>query len=213
MKDLRAVIRIKNNYLISFRESLGLTQEEIAKKFKVSFTKWNAYENLREYPISRKTTGEILGWNSFAVKISKAMNKEPRDIFPEAFQFIEKNITSFEIDSDIYLSLQANENKNIFLLDSPDKILEEDDLKNTVREVLETLNPREREVLERRYGFNGEAESLDAVGLAIPKFHKNGKLIKNSFITRERIRQIEAKALRKLRHPARANKLKEVMEK
>ena len=70
-------------------------------------------------------------------------------------------------------------------------------LKEQLEEVLGTLTPRERDVLKLRYGLeDGRARSLEEVGRAFN-------------VTRERIRQIEAKALRKLRHPARSKKLKD----
>lgn len=73
-------------------------------------------------------------------------------------------------------------------------------LKEQLEEVLETLTPREREVLRLRFGLDdGKARTLEEVG---QKFR----------VTRERIRQIEAKALRKLRHPSRSKKLKDYLE-
>jgi RNA polymerase primary sigma factor len=67
-------------------------------------------------------------------------------------------------------------------------------------EVLKTLTPREESVLKLRFGLvDGKQRTLEEVG-------------KQFKITRERIRQIEAKALRKLRHPARSRKLKDFME-
>jgi RNA polymerase primary sigma factor len=68
-------------------------------------------------------------------------------------------------------------------------------LKDRIRDVLDTLNPREREVLEQRFGLvDGYSRTLEEVG-------------KQFRVTRERIRQIEAKALRKMRHPTRIRQL------
>jgi RNA polymerase primary sigma factor len=68
-------------------------------------------------------------------------------------------------------------------------------LRDKLKDVLDTLNPREREVLEQRFGLvDGAGRTLEEVG-------------KQFQVTRERIRQIEAKALRKLRHPTRIRKL------
>ncbi len=69
-------------------------------------------------------------------------------------------------------------------------------LKEQVREVLSTLTPREQKVLALRFGLeDGRSRTLEEVG-------------REFNVTRERIRQIEAKALRKLRHPSRSKKLK-----
>jgi RNA polymerase primary sigma factor len=73
-------------------------------------------------------------------------------------------------------------------------------LKEQVGAVLESLNGRERRVLQLRFGLeDGRARTLEEVG-------------KEFNLTRERIRQIEAKALRKLRHPSRSRKLKDYLE-
>ncbi len=72
-------------------------------------------------------------------------------------------------------------------------------LKEQLEEVMETLTPREAKVLKLRFGLeDGKARTLEEVG-------------KEFMVTRERIRQIEAKALRKLRHPSRSKKLKDYM--
>ena len=72
-------------------------------------------------------------------------------------------------------------------------------LKGDILEVLETLSPRERRVLELRFGIrDGRARTLEEVG-------------REFGVTRERIRQIEAKALRKLRHPTRSKKLRDYL--
>ncbi|MDY4470064.1 MAG: RNA polymerase sigma factor RpoD [Eubacteriales bacterium] len=73
-------------------------------------------------------------------------------------------------------------------------------LKEQLMEVLDTLTPREEKVLRLRFGLDdGKARTLEEVG-------------REFNVTRERIRQIEAKALRKLRHPSRSKKLKDFLE-
>ena len=74
-------------------------------------------------------------------------------------------------------------------------------LKEQLDEVLDTLTEREQKVLRLRFGMNdGRARTLEEVG-------------KEFDVTRERIRQIEAKALRKLRHPSRSRKLRDYLDK
>ena len=73
-------------------------------------------------------------------------------------------------------------------------------LKEQINEVLHTLTPREEQVLKLRFGLeDGRTRTLEEVG-------------KEFDITRERIRQIEAKALRKLRHPSRSKRLKDYLD-
>ena len=82
---------------------------------------------------------------------------------------------------------------------SPEEYATNEILKEEIKNVLLTLQEREQEVLELRFGLvDGTSHTLEEVG---KKFN----------VTRERIRQIEAKALRKLRHPSRAKKLKDFL--
>ena len=73
-------------------------------------------------------------------------------------------------------------------------------LKEQLVSVLSTLTPREEKVLKLRFGLeDGRTRTLEEVG-------------KEFNVTRERIRQIEAKALRKLRHPSRAKRLRDYLD-
>ncbi len=84
---------------------------------------------------------------------------------------------------------------------SPADAVANSDLKERVREVLKSLAPREEKVLKMRFGIDVASEhTLEEVG-------------KDFSVTRERIRQIEVKALRKLRHPSRSKKLQSFFEK
>ncbi|MCR5458193.1 MAG: RNA polymerase sigma factor RpoD [Clostridiales bacterium] len=83
---------------------------------------------------------------------------------------------------------------------APDEVTAYSMLKEQLNEVLHTLTPREEVVLKLRFGLDdGRPRTLEEVGALFN-------------ITRERIRQIEAKALRKMRLPSRANKLKDFLE-
>jgi RNA polymerase primary sigma factor len=84
---------------------------------------------------------------------------------------------------------------------SPGEVVVSHNLGERTRKVLTSLTPREEKVLRMRFGIGEKADhTLEEVGR---DFH----------VTRERIRQIEAKALRKLRHPSRSKKLKSFVEK
>ena len=84
--------------------------------------------------------------------------------------------------------------------DAPAKTVAQELLREDLAEVLSGLSPRERDVLRLRFGMDdGRQRTLEEVGQLFG-------------VTRERIRQIEAKALRKLRHPNRSKRLKEYVE-
>ena len=75
-----------------------------------------------------------------------------------------------------------------------------DSLRDVTKDILDTLTPREAKVLRMRFGIEMSTDhTLEEVG-------------KQFDVTRERIRQIEAKALRKLRHPSRSERLKSFLE-
>jgi RNA polymerase primary sigma factor len=83
---------------------------------------------------------------------------------------------------------------------SPSEAVINLDLKEQTESVLKTLTPREEKVIKMRFGVgDGSEHTLEEVG-------------QNFAVTRERIRQIEAKALRKLRHPSRSRKLRAFLE-
>ncbi len=83
---------------------------------------------------------------------------------------------------------------------SPEEFTSQEMLKEQLNEVLDTLTDREENVFRLRFGLeDGQSKTLEQVG-------------KQFGVTRERIRQIEAKALRKLRHPSRSKQLKDFME-
>ncbi len=83
---------------------------------------------------------------------------------------------------------------------SPSEAVSSGDLRKRVREMLKTLSPREEKVIKMRFGIDVASEhTLEEVG-------------KDFSVTRERIRQIEVKALRKLRHPSRSKKLRAFFE-
>ena len=84
--------------------------------------------------------------------------------------------------------------------DNPEVLLEKACLKSDIMEVLSTLTPREQLVITERFGLDGMGRrTLEEVGAEMG-------------VTRERIRQIELKAMRKMRHPSRSRKLRDYLE-
>ena len=142
---------------------------------------------------------QILGRDPLAEEIAEKMG----DISAEKVREIQ--LMSFDTTS---LETQIGDEGDTTLGDfvedknaiSPEQYAYREQLKESLREVLSTLTEREENVIRMRFGLdNGQPMTLEEVG------QKFG-------VTRERIRQIEAKALRKLRHPSRSRKLRDYLD-
>ncbi|MDO9334749.1 MAG: RNA polymerase sigma factor RpoD [Dehalococcoidales bacterium] len=146
--------------------------------------------------VSRKLTQEY-GRDPTAIEIGQQLGLSPekvREVIKVAQLPISLELPMGE-EADSYLGDFIEDRNAIQPLDGASRQL----LKDQIREVLSTLTPREQRVLQLRFGLeDGRSRTLEEVGL---EFH----------VTRERIRQIEAKALRKMRHPSRSRKLKDYL--
>lgn len=127
-----------------------------------------------------------------AVKIAAALSAEIEDLFPERFltRVLERNRITFALTEGQIVELIGQVPR------SPEELLSIDEAGELVMEAVQQLPKRECEVLTMRLGLDGKAEqTMDEVA------------VKMGNVSRERIRQIEQSALRKLRHPARLPKL------
>jgi RNA polymerase primary sigma factor len=128
---------------------------------------------------------ERLGWTVQRVKSVKNVAREPISLETPIGEEEDSLLGDFIEDKDV----ENPSNQTAFKL-----------LQEQLRGVLSTLPPREQEVLRMRFGLDdGYSLTLEEVGLYFN-------------VTRERIRQIEAKALRRLRHPKRSRKLKDYLD-
>jgi RNA polymerase primary sigma factor len=146
----------------------------------------------REFVISAQADGERLD-PMMARKLRRATNRV------EQIMRIAQEPMSLETP----ISAEEDSYLGDFIKDEtmpePDDAASKQLLREQMRTILDSLNRRERQVLEMRFGLkDGQVRTLEEVGLAFG-------------VTRERIRQIEAKALRKLRHPLRSRKLRDYL--
>ena len=114
-----------------------------------------------------------------------------------------EHLDMFFENDDVFDNEEPGESKDIvnkqYLMKDEDiiKKINEADLHNKINDLLNTLKPRERDVIIARYGLDGSGEkTLEEVGFRFG-------------VTRERIRQIEVKAIRRLRHPSRSREIKD----
>jgi len=139
--------------------------------------------------LSREPTdeeiAEKLGWPTIKVKTVKNVAREPISLETPIGEEEDSLLGDFIEDKDV----ENPANQTAFKV-----------LKEQIESVLSTLPAREQEVLKMRFGLdNNYSLTLEEVGLFFS-------------VTRERIRQIEAKALRRLRHPKRSHKLKDYLD-
>ena len=184
MKELRLIVRVKNNILLKYREQHTLTQNQMAKLCGIATQQYQELENLKSYPLAHGK------WNRPAEMVSLALDIPCEVLFPEAFQQIKETKIEREVDAVTLLA----EVKKAEIAFEPIKRLEDKETKQSIEDAVSTLTPREQDILKMLYGFDPyvKASTLEEVG-------------NKYFINGERVRQIEAKILRKLRYPNRAS--------
>jgi DNA-binding XRE family transcriptional regulator len=172
-------VRVRNNRLVTSREQLGLSQTAAAEAIVVSKSLLNSLETCRELALGKN--GE---WREAAVRIAEYYGQSVEWLWPDEVRVLKKRAATMFVDAaDIGHALEAR----------PDLLLQEknegDAIAKTLNGVLWQLSPRERNVLEQRFG---EERTLEAIG-------------KDYEVGRERIRSIEANALLKLRRVVKYN--------
>lgn len=188
MKSVRMIVTVRNNLLMKRREQLGLSMNKLAKKIGMRATSYGRLEGLKKSPL--KKNGE---WTADAKCIARFHRVSEEELFPAALEEIEKTRVERELEASEMFLLHNGQKTQLEY--SPDIAFDQMNLSEVSKEVLATLTPREQTVLMLRFGLFGEEEHSLA---------KVGEIIR---VCNDRVRQIEAKALRKLRHPSRAKLL------
>jgi RNA polymerase sigma factor (sigma-70 family) len=194
---IRAELRLKNSALISAREDLGLSQKEAAGLIGISANRLSNYENMKLYP-TQEMQEMICGFYR-----SKGVFIIEEDVFPDELKAFrthsKKYIREVVIPKQRFLTVCDQ------LSEYPESNPEEEyglkQLRGTMERVLATLTPREEKVLRMRFGIGEEYD------------HTPEEVAAKLGVTPGRIWQIEAKALRRLRHPPISKKLKPYTEK
>ncbi len=173
-----------NYKLRKAREKSGLTQEQLAAFCDMPLQTLGRIEGLKQIP-----TPEM------AEKICEVLGLDIDETFPQWLELYKLKKSSYDTHHLITERLLPHM-KNIMLtgetIEDIEHKIDSESLKKKMRKAVRTLSDRERKVIELRFGLKD----------GVPKSYEN---VGSQFgITRERIRQIEAKALRKLRHPSRS---------
>lgn len=191
MKEYRIDLKIKNNLILKKIEEAGYkTLGEFCRLngMKNQSSRIGEFINLKRSPLTSE--GEFY---DIILKISDLLMCSPENLFSEEQMTMElkTNKRSIEVqEAEIKFMIKNNNN-----IKSLEEIIYNENLSNKIEESLNLLTPREEKVLKMRFGIDdGKEHTLEAIG-------------KIFGVQKERIRQIEAKALRKLRHPDRRLKL------
>ena len=189
---IRLEARLKNAALVRAREQIKLPAVEVAKEIGIPYNSYLFYESMKKYP-SKEAQEKIC---NFYRKRGVFLLEE--DVFPEEL----KQITSkkYKIEREIprhkLISLNDVSQRLLPYAKDIEKTVYEQQMDEELDNVLKTLTEREEKVIRLKFGFDdGYPRTLEEIGQIFN-------------VTPERIRQIESKALRKLRHPSRGGILK-----
>lgn len=236
MKEFEVEVKLRNNLLKERRKSLGMNQEEFAKAAGVNLTHYRELECLRKSPLKRLydknlkciapgCNNEVVRppsrhrrlclthykqqptkkqwniwlnsfketcpktWTVIALQLAAFYDVEPSELWPAAVLLVRKGKTIRKLAATEVGALLPS--LEPLTLPPASEDYDAVELHDCVARVLTTLSPREEDIIRQRFF---DDKTLEEIG--------------GDYRYREQIRQIETKALRKLRHPVRANHLK-----
>ena len=184
--DFRVTLKVRNNPLLTAIEADAGSVGAFAKKHRLHASDVYDLVNLKRDPFVLSKGG----WIKQVHAICEILGELPEDLFPPDTRVaLERNIASFAMRATQVAALIEER-------DRPENAYERLEFSERMSEVIETLPPRMRKVIQMRFGLDGSREcTLDEAAKALD-------------VTRERVRQIEAEALRRLRHPSRSEALR-----
>ena len=188
---IRAEIRFKNSaFMSALKKNRYKSIAEFSRQSGISYYLLIDYANLKM----------VFKDDERMQKMIRMLDSDKWTLFEQYREVVEKENGVKKIVTDIPIDkIISLENRSVLMLESPDGVDEsmiQESLEEEVSAVLDTLKDREREVLKMYYGIGGESE-LDLNEIA----EKVG-------LTRERVRQIRDKAIRRLRHESRSDVLR-----
>lgn len=195
--EYRVEIKVKNNNILKRIEDAGYkTVGEFCRlneSMKHKGSTIGEIINMKKSPLNSQGN-----FHPFLFEMADILSCSPESFFSDVqlHTAIESNKRTFQVNEAEMQFMLANTPDQKLLED----IVSEDDKIKSIEDSLDTLTPREQKVIELRFGLNGNDEhTLREIGEVFG-------------VTSPRIRDIEAKALRKLRHPSRGGNLREFVE-
>ena len=199
VNEYRIKVTVRNNLILNAIENAGYKSvSEFCRAVNLPKTALTELIAMRKPPL--KQSGEF---SENAKALMEELCLAPTDLWTseQLTLKLKRNTAQRDVSSEgmrAALGMHAEELLELMKPDDPDEAVLKHEMVSLVEEQLESLSPRAALVLRMRYGIGCEEHTLDEVG---EKFD----------LTRERIRQIEAKALRLLKHPKRSDTLRQLL--
>jgi RNA polymerase sigma factor (sigma-70 family) len=199
VNEYRVKVTVKNNLILTAIEKAGYkSPAAFCREAGMTQTALGNLISMRNPPIT--AIGEF---SEGAKKLMEFLCLAPTDLWTSEQLTLRLRHNSVERDMNLdgmRAALGVNAEEAMLLIAStPEEVMEEKDIQNLIEEQLASITPKEERVLRMRYGIGCAEHTLEEVGKALD-------------LTRERIRQIENKAIRKLKHPQRAVVLKQLTD-
>jgi RNA polymerase sigma factor (sigma-70 family) len=197
-KDYRVTLKVQNNNILSLMEKNGIKNvAELSRICGLHQSSLGRLINMKATPMvsTRGGRGNNSGYSVEAMTLSKFFNVSMADLFndQQMTDVLEKNSVSRELSLDEMkkmIGTYAREQESI------EEQMDHLDVVKLIGNSLKSLTVRESKVIKARFGLDEEAKTLEECGEMLG-------------VQKERIRQIEQKALRKLRMPSRCDELRE----
>lgn len=199
INEYRIKVTVRNNLILNAIENAGhKSVASFCRSIGVSPQKLTDLISMRKPPLTAEGEFSIMAkmlmeelcllptdlWTSEQLTLKLARNSSQRSVSAEGMKAA--------------LGMHAEEMLELMKPADPEEVLFKEEMVSVVKDQLDSLTPREAKVLRMRYGIGCEEHTLDEVGFAFR-------------VTRERIRQIEVSALRKLKHPSRSDPLRSLL--
>lgn len=190
MKDYNVKIKVRNNYLLERMREYGInTNSELARAAGITPSQAGEFMNLKVSPFNNK--GEL---KPAAQKICDVLCTFVEDIFPPQHLHNPLKTNAGEVELSI-----CEVSRLLTPETEPDKIAEIGEAVDMITKLVGSLTQRQQKVINQRFGFEGEVPKTCA------------EIGREMGITKERVKQIEHKALRELRHPVRSGELRQFL--
>ena len=197
MNEYRVKVTVRNNLLLSTIEDAGYkSQAEFARSAGLTDNHVTALVGLRACPIRNDGT-----FTEIAKTIMEVLGACPTDLWTneQLSMRLKNNSAEGEMSKAELLPALGMNPIDLVEFKAPDEYASDNQRTTVVASTLKTLTFREQMIIGQRFGINSEEKTYEEIG-------------KSLNLTRERIRQLEARALRKLRHPSRSDELKNYLE-